>query len=117
MATSVFVPSLGNPNEAPFYSPKNRQATRVASVLGGVIVTLLLCVPALAQEPNIPGVTTLRVKSEVLGEERPILVRTPQGYEAGSQRYPVLYVLDGNAHIAHTSSTMDLLANVAKRFG
>jgi predicted alpha/beta superfamily hydrolase len=67
-------------------------------------------VSAFAQAPTIPGVTTLTVKSDVLGEERRILVRTPQGYETGDQRYPVLYLLDGDAHIAHTSSTVEFLA-------
>ena len=69
-----------------------------------------MAVSAFAQGPTIPGVTSLTVKSEVLGEDRRILVRTPQGYEAGNQRYPVLYLLDGDAHIAHTSSTVEFLA-------
>jgi uncharacterized protein len=72
---------------------------------------LLLCSSvAFAQGPAIPGVTTLRLKSAVLGEERTILVRTPAGYEAGSQRYPVLYMTDGDAHIGHTGATVEFLA-------
>lgn len=44
------------------------------------------------------------LKSEVLGEERAIIVRTPPGYENSGQRYPVLYLTDGDAHIGHTSA-------------
>lgn len=110
MATSVFVPSLGNSNEAPFYLPKNRHERRVISLLGGMFLLVFTFVSAFAQGPSIPGVTTLTVKSDVLGEERPILVRTPRGYEAGNQRYPVLYLLDGDTHIAHTSATVEFLA-------
>ena len=110
MPIPAFVPSLGNHYEAPFFSTKHRQPTRVKSMVGIFFVLLLLSVSAFAQGPTIPGVTSLTVKSEVLGEDRRILVRTPQGYEAGKQRYPVLYLLDGDAHIAHTSSTVEFLA-------
>ncbi len=51
----------------------------------------------------------IAIKSDVLGEERVILVRTPPGYERGGQRYPVLYLTDGNAHLGHTVSTIEFL--------
>lgn len=63
---------------------------------------------ASAQVP--PGVTALKINSAVLGEERTILVRVPPGYETNKQRYGVLYMTDGNAHIGHTSSTVEFLA-------
>jgi uncharacterized protein len=50
------------------------------------------------------------IKSEVLGEERVILVRTPPGYERDGQRYPALYLTDGDAHLGHTASTIEFLA-------
>jgi uncharacterized protein len=65
----------------------------------------LLTSIAIAQNPY-----QLTIKSEVLGEERVALVRTPSGYESGDQRYPVIYMTDGNAHIDHTWSTMEFLA-------
>ena len=52
----------------------------------------------------------LVVKSEVLGEERTALVRVPPGYAAGRERYPVLYMTDGDAHILHTTATVSFLA-------
>jgi uncharacterized protein len=52
----------------------------------------------------------LRIKSEVLGEDRVILVRTPPGYEHDARRYPVLYLTDGDAHLGHTASTIEYLA-------
>jgi len=59
---------------------------------------------------NYEAGNRIAVKSEVLGEERVILVHTPPGYERGGQRYPVLYLTDGNAHLAHTVSTIDFLS-------
>jgi len=36
------------------------------------------------------------IHSSVLKEERTVLVRVPPGYGQGSQKYPVVYLLDGN---------------------
>ncbi|MCI0336206.1 MAG: hypothetical protein L0226_01400 [Acidobacteria bacterium] len=75
---------------------------------------LLLCLlnsAALAQYAPADNTSArLAIKSEVLGEERVVLVHTPAGYERGNQRYPVLYMTDGNAHIDHTGSTIEFLA-------
>lgn len=71
---------------------------------------LFLCcvvVVALAQ-PDAYGRVTL--KSTVLGEERTALIRTPHGYERNGERYPVLYMTDGAAHLAHTVATIEFLA-------
>jgi hypothetical protein len=54
--------------------------------------------------------TRLAIKSEGLGEERIILIRTPPGYERSGQRYPVLYLTDGPAHLSHTASTIEFLS-------
>jgi predicted alpha/beta superfamily hydrolase len=76
---------------------------------------LLLASPALGQTPQAnDGAARLNIKSEVLGEERTILVRTPPGYEQGSERYPVIYMTDGDAHLMHTSSTIGFLARNAR---
>lgn len=69
---------------------------------------LSLCASAFAQ--NNQPFNRFAIKSEVLGEERAILVRTPAGYEVGKQRFPVLYLTDGDGHIAHTSATIEFLA-------
>ena len=76
--------------------------------LASVFALLVLVSSASAQAP--PGVTTLKINSAVLGEERTILVRVPPGYETNKLRYPVIYMTDGNAHIGHTSSTVEFLA-------
>jgi uncharacterized protein len=85
-----------------------------ARYLRGLLVLLsllLLTSTALGQgAPPYEAPTRVVVKSEVLGEERVVLVRTPFGYERNGQRYPVLYMTDGDAHIQHTSSTVEFLA-------
>jgi uncharacterized protein len=77
--------------------------------LAGVFALLVLVSSsALAQAPA--GITSLKINSAVLGEERTILVRVPPGYETNKLRYPVLYLTDGNAHIVHTGATVEFLA-------
>jgi hypothetical protein len=76
------------------------------SLLGVLIVLALVSSSASAQG----AVSKLTIKSKVLGEDRIILVRTPPGYETNKRTYPVFYMTDGDAHIGHTSSTIEFLA-------
>jgi pimeloyl-ACP methyl ester carboxylesterase len=64
--------------------------------------------PAPPQPVAIGFETSLH--SEVLDEERPILVSLPRGYERSSGGYPVIYLLDGQANFHHTTATVELLA-------
>jgi predicted alpha/beta superfamily hydrolase len=71
---------------------------------------LSLAAPAArAAEPITIG-ETVTVRSDILDEERTVLVSTPPGYERSTERYPVLYVTDGDAHLTHTRGTADFLA-------
>ena len=90
----------------------NQTFAGALSVLGAIVLLVMVSAPALAQYGNAgaPGVAKLTLKSSVLGEDRVILVRTPAGYESNNQSYPVLYLTDGDAHIAHTASTIEFLA-------
>ena len=47
--------------------------------------------------------------SQVLDEERVLLVHTPECYESGG-RFPVLYLTDGPGHFLHTAGTLDFLS-------
>ena len=90
------------------------------------ITSLALCwslmiaatVVAQAQEANkrkepITIGTAMRIDSEILEEERRILVHLPDGYEtAQGARYPVLYLLDGETHFHHVSGMVDFLSGI-----
>jgi len=87
----------------------NTTARRWFGICFGVLVVLAICSVNLRAQYG-GGVTKYTIKSEVLGEERTILVRTPQNYETNGAKYPVLYLTDGDAHIGHTASTIEFLA-------
>jgi predicted alpha/beta superfamily hydrolase len=70
----------------------------------------LLSVSAAAQDLAPPAPQRLVVHSSVLNEDRVIWVRTPRAYEHDKAAYPVLYLMDGPAHINEIGSTIDFLA-------
>jgi predicted alpha/beta superfamily hydrolase len=82
---------------------------RVVKVIPVAALVVFLGHAALGGEPITVG-ERLTIASKVLGEGRTILVSTPPGYGRGQQRYPVLYLTDGDAHLTHTRGTVDFLA-------
>ena len=88
----------------------------VRAALLTAVALLLFAAAAHAQAPPLyEAPERLVIKSQVLGEERTILVRTPPAYAARTnERFPVLYMTDGDAHIQHTSGTVSFLARNAR---
>lgn len=78
----------------------------VMGLLALFVLTAIASSSAFAQY----GPKRIVIKSSVMGEDRTILVRTPAGYDNNNQKYPVLYLTDGDAHIGHTASTIEFLA-------
>ncbi|MEO6323027.1 MAG: alpha/beta hydrolase-fold protein [Thermoanaerobaculia bacterium] len=80
-----------------------------------LFVTALVPVESIrAADDSISIGTTFKLRSEILGTERTILVHTPAAYEAGTLRYPVLYLTDGEYQFQHTVTTVDFLARSGK---
>jgi hypothetical protein len=79
-----------------------RHAVVAAMLLVGATLTL-------AGEPITIG-ETVTIQSKVLGEKRTILVSTPANYAQSQEKYPVLYMTDGDAHLTHARGTVDFLA-------
>jgi predicted alpha/beta superfamily hydrolase len=91
----------------------NRRLARFASSITRLfvltVITTLCAAAGNAQAARTGTINTIKLNSSVLGEERVILVRTPVGYETNKESYPVLYMTDGDAHIGHTSATIEFL--------
>ena len=69
-------------------------------------------ITALAQTPGGPVTIgeTVRFDSNILRESRSLLIAKPAGYETGTERYPVLYLLDGELYFNYTSAIEAFLA-------
>ncbi|HEY0922944.1 alpha/beta hydrolase-fold protein [Rheinheimera pacifica] len=52
----------------------------------------------------------LVIDSTVLGEKRNLVVYLPAGYQNNKDRFPVLYITDGDIQGPHTAGTLDYLA-------
>jgi len=66
----------------------------------------------LSKDNQLLGLGTQYIlKSEILHEERPIIISLPHGYENNDANYPVLYLLDGLGNIKHEISTVELLTD------
>jgi predicted alpha/beta superfamily hydrolase len=85
------------------------RGTRRGPAIGVGLAVGLLCAAALsADEGRAPAPldgaaiscgTYRRLHSNVLGEDRTLRVRLPEGYEKTDRKYPVLYQLDSNAPV------------------
>jgi len=53
--------------------------------------------------------TQYMLKSEVLQEDRPVIISLPLGYNVNEANYPVLYLIDGLDNIKHEVGTVELL--------
>lgn len=70
--------------------------------------SLTLAMVAHAKEPVVIG-ETRHLRSALVGEERTYKVALPPGYEASTERYPVLYVLDAQSHFTHVVGSASYL--------
>lgn len=76
-----------------------------------VLALHLIALTAAAQDIAPPVPQKLTLHSNVLNEDRVIWVRTPHGYDQGTDRFPVLYLTDGPGHINEIGSTIDFLVD------
>src|SRR5882757_4216306 len=60
-------------------------------------------------EPVVIG-KKLQIHSKVLNETRSLLIATPEGYDQEIDRYPVLYLLDGDENFVQTVGIVRSLA-------
>ncbi|MBD3868628.1 MAG: hypothetical protein IFK94_10935 [Acidobacteria bacterium] len=82
-------------------------AFSVFLVLGLVLVGTM-SISAAAPEP-MQYAERITIHSDVMDEDRVILISKPAGYDTTTAGYPVLYMTDGGAHLLHTAGTVDFL--------
>lgn len=78
-----------------------------------MILLLSLACSSLAQEPpSLSFGSIARFHSKALDEERRLNVYLPPGYEGSTEKYPVIYLLDGSAHedYFHVATLIDFLS-------
>jgi len=66
--------------------------------------------PAAADQEDIVIGKKISVDSEILEESRVLLISLPADYDTSTDRYPVLYLLDGDWHFHHVSGILRFFA-------
>jgi len=66
--------------------------------------------PEIRSVSQTGGTREIVLASRVLGQERTLLVRLPRGYETGTRRYPVLFLLDAEWHFNIAAADVELLS-------
>ena len=69
-----------------------------------IILTWLFCfsnTKAQIVEKNLAIATAITFKSEILEDQRELLIYLPENYTASEIEYPVLYILDGQRYFLH----------------
>ena len=78
-------------------------------------VLFMLCVFSTAVHAQDMGKysrnQSTRIPSAILNETRQISIYLPDDYHFTETRYPLLYLLDGGAHLQHASAAVDYLSN------
>ena len=76
-----------------------------------LVLLLLLGMPRIAQAQTKPVVIgeTIQLDSGALKESRTLFIAKPAGYDSGTERYPVLYLLDGEEYFRFTASIAEFL--------
>ncbi len=85
-------------------------------ILGALAVSVLCLL--MAADPALCGQSwqditigkAFSFQSRILEEERTLLFYLPEDYDTTSEKYPVLYLLDGDAHFHHVSGIVQFLA-------
>jgi predicted alpha/beta superfamily hydrolase len=79
-----------------------------------VIITVMLLASAsrcLGQnEPN-SAAQVMQIQSEILKQSRSISISKPDGYDGGTGRYAVLYLLDAESNLEYTAAIVHALAD------
>jgi predicted alpha/beta superfamily hydrolase len=87
---------------------------RIPGSVHWVIIVLLAAIALRsgAQTSGKPVVVGKRIQihSKVLDEKRALLIATPAGYDQESERYPVLYLLDGEENFVQAVGIVNSLA-------
>ncbi|HUI66437.1 MAG TPA: alpha/beta hydrolase-fold protein, partial [Bacteroidota bacterium] len=83
---------------------------RFLTLAFAIVLIGLLPRGARAQGSQITIGETAVLHSDVLREDRQLLICMPRGYRHSDMRYPVIYLLDGDAHVLHVTGIADFLS-------
>jgi predicted alpha/beta superfamily hydrolase len=85
---------------------------RLTALLWAAFVLGALCQAGFGQGNKIIIGETIKLKSAILDEERTLQISLPDEYQNSREKYPVIYLLDGESQFAHTVGAVRFLGKV-----
>jgi predicted alpha/beta superfamily hydrolase len=82
----------------------------VKKIVYGLLLLIMGCHWSSWAAARLPVLQELVIDSVVLGEKRDLVIYLPEAYQNSQDRYPVLYLTDGDIQGPHTAGTIDYLA-------
>jgi predicted alpha/beta superfamily hydrolase len=82
---------------------------RIAAMIKCLLALPVVLCAAAQTSPVVIG-DTVQLQSSRLKETRTLFISKPAEYDQGADRYPVLYLLDGELHFRYTAAIADFLA-------
>jgi len=80
-------------------------------ILTAVLIVSNLLVATAGNENSYEIGKRVKMNSGILNEERELIIYAPASYAFSSQDYPVLYLLDGEAHFHHATGIVQFLSS------
>ena len=87
---------------------QNKHGTMKRALLTNVLILLTGLV--LAQDNIISVGERIKIRSDVLGEDRTLYVSLPEDYERSAGKYPVICLLDAESQFIHTAGIIRFLS-------
>jgi uncharacterized protein len=75
------------------------------------VLVLAVCSLAQNQTDSVTNGQTVEIPSKNLKQSRSLTISKPEGYENGTDAYPVLYLLDGESNFEYTAPIVHYLAD------
>jgi predicted alpha/beta superfamily hydrolase len=93
-----------------------RNRLNIALVL--VVMAVFFIVPhQVSAVKKVKGLVigeSIKIHSRVLNEDRALLVYLPDGYASSREKYPILFLLDGDYHFHHVTGIIDFLTKSSR---
>jgi len=88
-----------------------RRPSHMPCALFAVLLAWAVCSQGQNQANCVTIGQTVQIQSEILKQSRSLTISKPDGYDSGTDRYPVLYLLDGESNFEYTAAIVRFLAD------
>jgi len=88
-----------------------KRPSQVRYALSAVLLAWAVCCAGQNQSNPVTIGQTVQIQSEILKQSRSLTISEPDGYDSGTDGYPVLYLLDGESNFEFTAAIVHFLAD------